>query len=113
MTKKKSVYGPEERVDTYEVVHKMTNCIGGLRRGYLAKTARIYGTSPTRLRSVLKRDIPPPTLDTLVIWAHKLYVKTGVRVVLTATPDFKLYYSIIDARHEKIDGVITRTKTSL
>ena len=113
MKKNKSVYGPEERVDTYEVVQKMTSCIGGFRRGNMAKTARIYGTSPTRLRSILKRRVPAPTLDTLVIWAHKLYIKTGVRVVLTATPDFKLYYAIIDARHQKIEGVIIRAETSL
>jgi len=40
-----------------------------------------------------------------LIWANRLYRKTGIRVVLTCTPDRKIYYSIINDKMERTDGV--------
>jgi|TARA_R100000081_G_C4813555_1_gene173023 hypothetical protein len=102
-----------ERTDTFEVVYKMTNMMGGLKKGRLAKTARIYGTSRSRLDSILKRKSPAPTLDTLSIWIARLYRKTGIKVVLTITPDMRIYYSIRSERNEKVDGVVLKKQTAL
>ena len=113
MSETRKAYGPEERLDTYEVVDKMTNLIGGLRRGRLSATARLYGTSRSRLDSILKRTASAPTLDTLIIWIGRLYRKTGVKVVLTITPDMRIYYSIRNEKDEKVDGVIIKNKTDL
>lgn len=100
---------PQDRIDPHEILWKMSNVIGGLRKGKLASTARLYGTSPDRLRSVLNKN-KRMTVDCLLVWAHRLYRKTGVRVVLTFTPDQKIYYSIIDARNEKIEGTVSAMK---
>jgi hypothetical protein len=77
----------------------------------LSRTAGIYGTSRNRLRDILNRRVSPPTLDTLCVWTNNLYIKTGVRVVITLTPDFKTYYTIVDDRKNKIEGIIEKTKT--
>mgnify|MGYP003113078374 FL=1 len=111
MSSKKSNFKFREKVDTYEIIYKMTNSINGLAKGNLSRTAEIYGTSRNRLSDILKRRVSPPTLDTLCIWINNLYVKTGVRVVITLTPDFKTYYTIVDARKNKIEGIIEKTKT--
>ena len=111
MSSKNNSFKFKEKVDTYEIIYKMTNSINGLAKGNLTRTANIYGTSRNRLRDILKRRVSPPTLDTLCVWINNLYVKTGVRVVITLTPDFKTYYSIIDDRKNKIEGVIEKTKT--
>tara|TARA_Y100000114_G_scaffold98554_2_gene91735 strand:- start:2636 stop:2977 length:342 start_codon:yes stop_codon:yes gene_type:complete len=113
MKQERSAYEPDERVDTHEIVYKMTQIIGGLKRGNLSKTARIYGTSRSRLDSILRRKAPAPTLDTLSIWIGRLYRRTGVRVVLTVTPDMRIYYSIRDQRNERLDGVILKNEHDL
>ena len=109
----RAAYGPEERLDTYEVIYKMTNLIGGLKKGNLARTARLYGTSGSRLDSIIKRTVPAPTLDTLIIWVGRLYRKTGVKVVLTITPDMRIYYSIRSDKDDKVDGVIVKNQPDL
>ena len=38
---------------------------------------------------------------------------TGMKVVLTITPDLKMHYSIIDKGADLIDGVIVPPKNSL
>lgn len=87
----------------------MSNVIGGLRKGKIASTARLYGTSPDRLRNVLNKN-NRMTVDCLLVWIHRLYRKTGVRVVLTFTPDQKIYYSIINTRNEKTEGIVSGMK---
>ena len=113
MSESQNTYGPEERLDTYEVIYKMTNLIGGLRKGKLSSTARLYGTSRSRLGAILKRNAPAPTIDTLMIWISRLYRKTGVKVTLTITPDMRIYYSIRSSKTDKVDGVIVKNQTDL
>jgi|TARA_R110000824_G_scaffold261124_2_gene449742 hypothetical protein len=102
-----------ERIDTFQLVFQMTQTLGGLRKGNLSKMAYIYGTSRSRLRSILKREARAPTLDTVVSWMSRVYRMTGTKVVLTVTPDLKMHYSIIDSTAGSIDGVIVPPKNSL
>lgn len=102
-----------ERIDTFQLVFQMTQNLGGLRKGNLSKMAYVYGTSRSRLRSILKREAKAPTLDTLVSWINRVYRMTGMKVVLTITPDLKMHYSIVDKDNVSVDGVIVPPKNSL
>jgi hypothetical protein len=102
-----------ERIDTYQLVFQMTQAMGGLRKGNHSKMAYIYGTSRSRLRSILKREAKAPTLDTVVSWMNRVYRMTGMKVVLTITPDLKMHYSILGQDIDRIDGMIVPPKNSL
>jgi|TARA_R100000664_G_scaffold1793_1_gene4656 hypothetical protein len=102
-----------ERIDTFQLVFQMTQSMGGLQKGKHSKMAYIYGTSRSRLRSILNREAKAPTLDTVVSWMHRVYRLTGMKVVLTITPDLKMHYSILSQNQERIDGMIVPPKNSL
>jgi len=102
-----------ERIDTFQLVFQMTQTLGGLQKGNHSKMAYVYGTSRSRLRSILNREARAPTLDTVVSWISRVYRMTGMKVVLTITPDLKMHYSIIDKGDDLIAGVIVPPKNSL
>ena len=102
-----------ERIDTYQLVYQMTQAMGGLQKGKHSKMAYIYGTSRSRLRSILKREAKAPTLDTVVSWMSRVYRMTGMKVVLTITPELKMHYSIVGQDTDSIDGMIVPPKNSL
>jgi hypothetical protein len=44
---------------------------------------------------------------------NRVYRMTGMKVVLTITPDLKMHYSIVDKDNVSVDGVIVPPKNSL
>ena len=102
-----------ERIDTYQLVYQMTECLGGLRKGQHSKVAAVYGTSRARLTSILKREAKAPTLDTVMCWVNRVYRQTGLKVVITLTPDLRMHYSIVGQHTARVDGTIVSQKNSL
>ena len=58
------------------------------------------------------RKTPPPNA-TVVSWMNRVYRMTGMKVVLTITPDLKMHYSIIGQDADRIDGMVVPPKNSL
>jgi hypothetical protein len=102
-----------ERIDTFYLVQQMTECMGGNQRGNHTRISEIYGTSRSRLRSILKREAKAPTLDTVMCWINRVYRRTGMKVVLTITPDLRLHFSIVDQKLGRIDGMTVSSKNDL
>ena len=44
---------------------------------------------------------------------NRVYRMTGMKVVLTITPDLKMHYSIVGQDADRIDGMIVPPKNSL
>jgi len=52
------------------------------------------GASQSSLYKVLKGENAAPTLDTLAIYGNRIFRETGIRLVFTVTPDFKLHFAV-------------------
>lgn len=79
------------RVDTLPALKHLVTALGGKLR----PVAKIMGTSYSHLWSMMNHRKPPPTLDAISVYANRVYTETGVRMVLTVTPDLKLYWSVL------------------
>jgi len=78
------------RVDTYPVLKGLVDCLGGKLR----PISRLIGTSYSHLWAMANHKKPPPTLEAMSVYANRVYIETGIRLVMTVTPDLRLYYSI-------------------
>tara|TARA_R110002051_G_scaffold220927_1_gene284627 strand:+ start:264 stop:569 length:306 start_codon:yes stop_codon:yes gene_type:complete len=87
----KGRHQPQElRVDTYQALKALIAALGGK----IKPASRVMGTGYSHLWNVAKRKRPPPTLDTLALYCNRVYNNTGLKMVVTVTPDLQLYYSI-------------------
>lgn len=92
---------PELRVDTYDALASLVRALGGKVR----PAAKILETGYSHLWQQLNHKRPPPTVDSLALYTKKVYANTGLKMVLTITPDMRLYYSISCEDHQT-EGVV-------
>ena len=83
-------HAADQRVDTLPALKHLVAALGGKLR----PVAKIMGTSYSHLWSVMKGEKPPPTLNAMAMYANRVYNETGVKMVLTVTPDLKMYWSV-------------------
>tara|TARA_R100000008_G_scaffold33659_1_gene19042 strand:+ start:3402 stop:3665 length:264 start_codon:yes stop_codon:yes gene_type:complete len=80
----------QERLDTLSAVQALVDALGGR----VKPAARIMGASESSLYKVLKKENAAPTLDTLARYANRIFRETGIRLIFTVTPDFKLHWTV-------------------
>ena len=81
---------PPERIDTLPAIQALVVALGNK----IKPAARIMGASQSSLYKVLKGENAAPTLDTLAIYGHRIFRETGIRLIFTVTPDFKLHFAV-------------------
>lgn len=81
---------PQERLDTLPAVQALVDALDGR----IKPAARIMGASESSLYKVLKGENAAPTLDTLARYGNRIFRETGIRLIFTVTPDFKLHWTI-------------------
>ena len=79
-----------ERLDTLPALNGLIGAIGGK----VKPVARLLGASTSSLYKVLSGENSPPTLDTLALYSHRAFRETGIRLIFTVTPDFRLHWRI-------------------
>lgn len=80
------------RVNTMPAIAALIKSMGGSLR----QAAKIMGANYATLWRQKEAKKNPPSLDALVLYAHRVYTRTGIQMVVTVTPDMNLYYSIVD-----------------
>ena len=69
----------------------------------LRATSRMLGASHSAMcRCMKKRGV---TLDTLADYAHIVYMKTGIKLIFTVTPDLRLAFTIDDGDPQVINAI--------
>ena len=72
--------------------------------GSLRQAAKIMGANYATLWRQKEAKKNPPSLDALVLYANRVYARTGIKMVVTVTPDMNLYYSITDSYEDSSSG---------
>jgi len=80
------------RVNTMPAIGALVKAMGGSLR----QSAKIMGASYATLWRQKEAKKNPPSLDALMLYANRVYTRTGIKMVVTVTPDMNLYYTITD-----------------
>ena len=84
----------------YQREHVRPNTLPGLRAlvdalgGQVRPGARIMGASHSHLWKQLSGEKPPPTLDTLALYAKRVHEETGISLIFTVTPDLEFHFLV-------------------
>jgi|GEM_PF-3657604 len=91
--KKKSEAASANRVDTMPAIRALVKALGGSLR----QASKIMGSNYATMWRQKEGKKPPPSLDALVLYSNRVYTRTGIKMVLTVTPDMSLYYVVSDS----------------
>tara|TARA_Y100001938_G_scaffold149659_2_gene237330 strand:- start:4176 stop:4538 length:363 start_codon:yes stop_codon:yes gene_type:complete len=80
------------RVNTMPAISALVKAMGGSLR----QSAKIMGANYATLWRQKEAKKNPPSLDALILYANRVYNRTGIAMVVTVTPDMNLIYSITD-----------------
>jgi hypothetical protein len=88
------------RVNTMPAIMALVKSMGGSFR----QASKIMGANYSTLWRQKEGKKNCPSLDALVLYANRVYARTGIKMVVTVTPDMSLYYTLTDSHDESSFG---------
>jgi len=88
------------RVNTLPAIAALVKAMGGSFR----QASKIMGANYATLWRQKEGKKNCPSLDALMLYAHRVYSRTGIKMVVTVTPDMNLYYTITDSYEDSSSG---------
>lgn len=82
--------GMNERVNTHEALVALIDATGGAYR----PAARMLGISHSGLIHAAGGKRPPPTLDTLAVYAKRVFDETGIKMTFSVGADGEFDFDI-------------------
>lgn len=88
------------RVNTMPAIMALVKSMGGSFR----QASKIMGANYATLWKQKEGKKNCPSLDALVLYSHRVYSRTGIKMVVTVTPDMNLYYTLTDSYGKSSSG---------